>query len=250
VQTINRRYLVQAQYGASDAVGLSLSIPFISREHVHLEDGERENFAFGGLGDITVSGEYALLLPASPFDPLLSLIAGVKLPSGSTEKIGTTGDRAEITIQPGTGSLDGFIGANFRQDLLSVPDLSGLHTSVPLIMSVTYHHAGKGADDYRFGNILLVHLGTEYDLAREVTVMLQCNGKIQGFDDVGRTGEVRGNTGGTWIFVTPGLRSRFSDAFSCYLHLQIPIYQNVHGIQQTAGLYFQMGLSFATDLLE
>jgi hypothetical protein len=250
VQTVNRRYIVQSQYGMSDVIGLSLSFPIIDRQHTHLENGEMERFNVVGISDITVSGEYTLLLPSSPFGPALSLILGLKLPTGSTEKTNTRGERAEVTIQPGTGSLDGIIGTNFRQSLFSVPNLSGLYTSVPVIMSVTYQFAGRGADDYRFGNTLLAHLGTEYELVRSLRLMVQVNGRFQGFADVGRTGEPRENTGGTWIFLSPGVSGQFAGGLSGYLHLQIPIYQNVHGIQQTAGSNLQMGVSYTTDLLE
>ncbi len=254
VQTLNERNILQLQFGILDALALNVEVPFIHREHSHIghENGRDvwESWNFSGLGDIIVSAQYAVLSPSAEFAPYLSLLVGAKLPSGITDAKNSRGEEAEVTIQPGTGSLDGVFGVFYRKTLLSVPTVSGLYSALPLSIGVTYQVSGKGKDDYRFGNTLLAHVGTEYQFANRASFLLQANGKFQDFADVGATGEFRENTGGTWIFVSPGLKIQLTDAFSAYMYTQIPVYQNVHGIQQTAKFNLQFGISSNFGLFE
>jgi hypothetical protein len=246
VQTINSRSVIRVHYGLSERISLGVDLPFIHREHSHIHhhDGEDlwESWNYGGLGDLVVSARVALLVPSSQFDPHVSLLAGVKLPTGVTRATNAEGEAAEVAIQPGSGSTDGVVGIDFRQALLSVPTVSGEYGVLPLIVGTLFQFGGNGTDDWRFGNSLLVSVGTEYQLARRASVLLQFNGRFQGYADVGSTGEPRENTGGSWIFASPGLNIQLSDEFSGYSYIQVPLYQNVHGIQQTAKLNLLFGI--------
>ncbi len=254
VQTLNERTVFNIQYGITDGLGLDIHVPFIHREHSHIghENGQDvwELWNFSGLGDMIVSAQYAVLVPSAEFQPYLSFLIGIKLPTGVTRLKNAEGEEAEVTIQPGTGSLDGLFGVNYRQTLFSVPTISGAYSALPIIVGISYQLSGKGTDDYRFGNTLLVHLGTAYQFINRASVLLQVNGRFQGFADVGTTGEFRENTGGTWIFISPGLSGQLTDVFSAYTYVQIPLYQNVHGIQQTAKFNLQFGLSASVGLLK
>jgi hypothetical protein len=253
VQTLNERTVLDLQYGISDGIGLNLYVPFVHREHSHIHhhQGEDlwESWNFSGLGDLIVTGQYAFLTPSEPFGAYLSLTLGVKLPSGITDAKNVEGEEAEVTIQPGTGSLDGIVGLNYRQTLFSVPTLSGAYSALPLAIGVSYQFNGKGTYDYRFGNSLLTSVGTAYQFADRATLLFQANGRFQGFADVGMTGEPREDTGGTWIFASPGLSVQLSEPFSAYGYVQLPVYQNVHGIQQTAKVNLLFGISYNLDLL-
>jgi hypothetical protein len=100
------------------------------------------------------------------------------------------------------------------------------------------------------GNTLLVSLGTEYQLLNHLNILLQANGMFRDFADVGSTGEYPQNTGGTWIFLSPGLNLRLSDSFSAFGYVQLPVYLNVHGIQQTSKFNLQFGVSADMNLFE
>ena len=253
VQTLNERNIFLFQFGILDALGLNIELPFIHREHNHIghENGQNiwESWNFSGLGDMIVSTQYALLRPSEEFEPYVSLLVGVRIPTGVTGMKNAEGEEAEVTIQPGTGSLDGIIGINYRQTLLSVPTVSGKYSALPLSVGVSYQANGKGTYDYRFGNSLLASVGTAYQFIDRASLLFQVNGRFQGFADVGTTGEFRDNTGGTWIFVSPGLSTQLSDVFSAQAYIQVPLYQDVHGIQQTARFNLQFGLSANVDLL-
>jgi hypothetical protein len=253
VQTLNERNILQLQSGITGRLGLNVDIPFVHREHSHIghEDGKDmwESWNFSGLGDMVVSAQYALLVPSEEFQPYVSLVVGMKLPTGVTGFKNVDGEEAEVTIQPGTGSLDGIVGLNYRQTLLSVPTVSGSYSALPLTIGATYQFNGKGTYDYRFGNSLITSVGTAYQFTNRASLLFQANGRFQDFADVGTTGEFREDTGGTWIFASPGLSFQLADAFSAYGYVQLPIYQNVHGIQQTAKVNLLFGVSYKIDLL-
>ncbi len=78
---------------------------------------------------------------------------------------------------------------------------------------------------------------------------MQVNGRFQGYADVGSTHEPRENTGGTWIYASPGLSIDLLENVSFTGFVQIPVHQYVNGIQQTARYNLQLGLSVNSDLL-
>ncbi len=253
VQTLNERNVLQILSGLSDRLSVSLDVPFIHREHSHIDHDAGgsvwQSWIFSGLGDISVASEYALLLPAGDSDSYLGISAGLKLPSGITHATNAEGEEAEVTIQPGTGSTDAIIRLNYRRSVTTVPAFGGLWSSLPITLGLSYQVSGRGTNDYRFGNVFLAHVGTEYQFAKRADFLFQINGRFQDFADVGSTGEPRENTGGTWIFASPGLGIQLSDALSASAYVQLPAYQNVHGIQQTASVNLALALSFAVDLV-
>ncbi|HXF49363.1 MAG TPA: hypothetical protein VNL73_08065 [Verrucomicrobiae bacterium] len=244
VKTINQRTLLQTQYGVSNNFGIKVELPYIIREHSHIEDSTIETFNFEGFGDLSVTGQYGFDFGSVISPARLDFFAGIKTPTGLTSAENDEGEHAEVTIQPGTGSWDGIFGANLQVPLFTVSSLSGgLHSKLPLNVGIGYRLNGKGADDYKFGNQVLAHLGTEYQMLSRLSFLLQVNGKWQDFADAGTTGELRSNTGGNWIFASPGLSFHINHTLSAYSYAQIPVYQKVNGIQQVSKLNLQFGLT-------
>lgn len=254
VETLNEKNTLQLQLGLSERLTAELSIPFVHREHSHIDHAEGanrwESWDFSGLGDIVLNAHYVLFQSdSSQFSPIVALHGGIKTASGVTGLRNAEGEEAEVTIQPGTGSVDGFAGVEYDQNILTLPTPSGKYAALPLRLGVAYQFTGKGTYDYRFGNTLLAHVGTAYRLLDRMDLLLQVNGRFQDFADVGFTDEPRANTGGTWIFVSPGVGLKFSDALAGTAFVQVPAYQNVHGIQQTAGFNLFLNLSYSFDLM-
>ncbi len=271
VQTLNERSVFQLHYGIVDRLGFSVDVPFVHREHSHIHNEEAvvdvspgrreshithgeslawESWSFSGMGDVVLSGNAALLLPAGEFEPYLGITVGLKLPTGVTDVRNTEGEEAEVTLLPGTGSNDFMVGVNYRQSLLTVQTLTGEYGTLPLTLGATYQVNGKGKDDWRFGNSLVASIGTEYRLTKHATLLFQVDVKFQGFADAGLTGEPRENTGGVWLFASPGLAAQLSDVFSGFAYAQVPVHTNVHGIQQTSDFNLQFGLRANVGLLE
>ncbi len=263
VQTINNRSVLTVQTGLTDRLGFAVELPFINREHHHIVNNghshngddhsngsEWESWNFSGLGDVVVSGSYSLSLPdLMGYGPYLNIQTGLKLPTGMTDARNTNGTIGEITIQPGTGSYDYIAGISYRQVMLGLPTLDGTYTAMPLSATVTYQHNGKGVDDYRFGDVVQVHLGTEYFFLERAGLLLQINGRFQDYADVGQTHEPRENTGGRWIFLSPGFQMNVSSIVETYSFIQIPIYRHYNGIQQAAPFHLQLGVRAHISLL-
>ncbi len=247
-QTLNQRSVLGMQYSISEAMALTVELPFILRTHSHIDEGRNVSFNLRGLGDIIVGGVFSLLSSPEEYDPSLSVQVGAKLPTGVTDATGSNGEVAEVTIQPGTGSFDGIVGLDYRQGLARAPSLSGEFSIVPLTAGMSYQVGGRGTHGYRLGNVLLVYLGSEYRLLGQVTLLLQANGMFRAHSDVGSTGESPQNTGGAQIFLSPGVKLHLSSAVSVFGNVHVPVYLNVQGIQQTSRVGMQFGASADLDL--
>ena len=52
-------------------------------------------------------------------------------------------------------------------------------------------------------------------------------------------------TGGTLVYLTAGMIGPVSESFAPYLNLQVPVYQNVNGIQPTPKYIASAGARFS-----
>jgi hypothetical protein len=249
VSTLNRSETAVLMYGLSDRFALQAALPFIRREHNHVahEDGAdvAESWSFSEFGDLSLTAHYAALRTADDFDPSLVVLGGIKLPTGRTGVVNADGEAAEVTIQPGTGSVDFLAGLRYRQAMASLPTLDGSYSALPLEVMTTLRVNGKGTDDYRFGTLLLVHLGTSYRFIGGAAVLFQVNGRFEAGADVGNTLEEASNTGGTWIFASPGLEVDLFGGLSAHGFIQLPLYRDVNGLQQVAPYNLQIGLTYS-----
>lgn len=254
VSTINSLTALQVQYGISDRLEIGITVPYIHREHSHIhhENGQNiwENWNFSGLGDIAVIGNYSLIVPEMEKEIYLGVSAGLKLPTGRTNAVNNEGELAEVTIQPGSGSYDVLFGLNFRYPLFIVSTTNeNEYSTIPLILGLLYKIPGKGTDDYQFGKTILFTAGTDYQITGKTSLTLQMNFKNQGYANTGMTGEPKENTGSTQIYVSPGINLGITDNLSLFGIIQLPVYQNVHGIQQTSRFNTQVGISANANML-
>jgi hypothetical protein len=253
MRTVNYIQVFGLQYGISDRLALNIDVPYIHREHWHLQHDTGqdviENWNFNGTGDVRIVGQFNLIEGKEEFKPSITLIGGFKLPTGVTDEKNSYGEEAEVTIQPGTGSLDEIFGINFHKTLASLPLLSGdVYSALPLNAGILYQVMGKGKEDYKMGNSLIMFVSSEYSLSESFSVLIQINGKYAEKANPGSTGEPAENTGGKWLFVSPGISYSITNNFNVYGYIQVPVYQNVNGIQQAskynlqAGFYADLGL--------
>jgi hypothetical protein len=254
VSTLNQLTYFSLGYGIFDFLSIDFSIPYVHREHSHIhkhDGGEiRESWNFSGFGDMTLLSHLSFF-NNSENNYSINFTAGIKLPTGVTDALNDEGEAAEVTIQPGTGSTDFIFGAQYSTDILSVPNLTqSSYSAFPLSFSVNYKWNTKGTDDYKFGNELLLHLSTAYRFMEKAAILFQLNAKFQDRADIGGTNEPRESTGGEWLFVSPGLKFYLIDSFSLYGYFQIPVYQNVNGIQQAAAYNLQLGLQQEINLVD
>jgi hypothetical protein len=243
VRTLNRAAGFLVNYATSDRLVLSAFVPFVSRYHEHIEDTHhssvsptearhiaKETWRFDDLGDVSVTGRYRLT-------PKLWATGGVELPTGKRRPANEEGEVAEPTLAPGSGSAD-VLGGIVFQTQVAVPSLSrgplGSAAAMPFFAGATYRRNGRGTEDYRLGDELLVNAGLLYPVFAKLQVIAQVNAEFRGKDDVGDTDEDPDHTGRTSVYVSPGLRVELPGGLAAYWVVQIPVYQRVNGIQLTS----------------
>lgn len=244
VRTLNRMTTARVVYRPATAWSFSASLPWVDRyhEHIHHEAGEDivERFNYSGIGDLEVATLRSFGGGESRRRGFVS--AGVKMPTGDTSVPNEDGDQPEPAARPGSGSWDVLAGLGMEWQLGSATEGERM---VPLRLSVTGRYNGFGTEDYRIGPEVQAHLGTEYPLMRSMSLLAQANLRIRGQDDVGSSGVNEEDTGGTMVFLSPGVRAAVSHAASVYALVQIPVYQRVNGIQIVSDGNLYVGLSRA-----
>jgi len=241
VFTRNRNWLATLDYTVDADWGVSVSLPFVDRSHLHLHNhmGAQlpEAWDFRNAGDARVLARYRLsTFEEKEPEPRLGTIGltfGLKLPSGKIDVRNGSGDLAEHSLQPGTGTTDALLGAYYAQ-MLPVKDLSwfvqGL-LQVPL----------NSRDQFQPGRRLSVDAGLRYDLNESVGVMLQVNALYRGRDQ-GANAEPD-DSGGTAGFVSPGISVGLTKDVRAYAFYQVPIHQHVNGVQLVSRNGAVIGLS-------
>ena len=236
LQTINRITTLTISDLITPRLQLTATLPFVSRSHRHIEieSGELERWNFGAFGDAAIQARFrAYRVAASPAASSLWLSAGVKLPTGARHE--SNGDEeAEVTLQPGSGSTDYTLGATWQSGVIRDTKLGGMMghaTLIPFFASVSFRHNGAGTRRYQRGDEWQVNGGSEYPISRSLVLLGQINLRVVGKDSAGLTGENIDLTGGTHLYVSPGLRFVFARGVLAYGYVQVPVYERVNGAQ-------------------
>ncbi|HEX8153609.1 MAG TPA: hypothetical protein VF698_10805, partial [Thermoanaerobaculia bacterium] len=106
---------------------------------------------------------------------------------------------------------------------------------------------GTGSGGYRAGNELQLSAGTAWPIASHVELLAQANARHRERDHLG--GDAHhlagpdGFTGGTALYASPGLRVSFGRT-AVYALVQLPLYQDVNGLQLTARQNYVAGVQW------
>jgi hypothetical protein len=100
-------------YGITNDLTLSLRLPFIRRTDI-FDHHEGDLGDAAGVGDLSVLAQYRFFNNrASQMEA--ALLLGTKLPTGDTSVSAANGERFEAEFQPGSGSVDYFLGLAFTK---------------------------------------------------------------------------------------------------------------------------------------
>jgi len=239
VRTVNRIASARAAYRPSQSWTLSAALPFVNRTHEHIHNHlgvpEYQRWNYAHVGDLE-----ALAVRRFAAGPEAKrayfLTAGFKAPTGVTEVEEVDGDQPEPSARPGTGSWDVLAGLGAEWTLRG--PVAG--RQMPIRLGVNGRWNGRGTENYQVGAELAGYLGTEVRVASAASVLFQTNLRIKAKDDVGDFDAEAGNTGGTAVYLSPGVRFSVGRQFSLYGLIQFPVYQRVNGIQivSDSNLYF------------
>lgn len=246
IETATKTQTVTASLNYTGEVfGVSIQIPYLDRTHstngtlnpasdtpATVPQGTNgATSSDGALGDIRVVGRYS----GFSVDRTTGLIAGIKLPTGSTNANFTGGPGAgtplDAGLQIGTGSTDVILGAY----------TSGLISTYGWFVQGTVQHAisplaHEASGSYRPGDTYSLNTGIRYaQFGVRIAPMLQLN-IVRRTADQGTGVPIDALTGapvssGTLAYLAPGASIRIGGGTSVYGFVQLPIYQNVSSLQ-------------------
>lgn len=228
VRTINRNLLLSADHGLGSGWRLAWHLPVISRSHDHIHN--HRGAVIPQAWEIEAVGDVRILLQrrlgSEGGDATPGIAWGLKLPTGSFNQRNDDGSLAERGLQPGTGTTDLVLGYfHHARTLIGTRPLSWF--------AQAYYHAPLNhREDYAPGFRLSIDTGIALPLAHDWEGMVQLNALVRGRDQGGEAEPL--NTGGSFLWVSPGIGWRLNRQSQFYGFVQLPLYQRVNGVQLTA----------------
>ena len=244
-RTVNS-LLMEINYGLTNRISLSTLFTFVNQSRTISSLPEiTDKLNAGGLSDGIVLVKYNII-PLSLFNQFeLTLGAGVKLPFGNST-LRADGILIPADMQPGTGSWDGILWGYASNGFMPAIPLN-LFLNVSYRINGTNNRFGENFQQgYIFGNELFMNLGAGYrtDTFFDFTMMFRFrNTNADQFD-----GGKLPNTGGTWLYLVPGVNGKISNHFTARLSGQIPLYRNLTGTQLTTTYTASLGLFYNINL--
>lgn len=227
-------------YGVTQDLTLHARIPYVYRSDIselhHDEDtGIDEIERLGdsqGIGDLSVIG-HCRFLNLADYNLEAAGILGVKMPTGNTSDKDAEGNTFEAEFLPGSGSWDTLYG-------LAVTKRFG---RLSLDTSVLYTVVTEGTQDTDLGDAFNYNAALSYKALRStvsIDIILEANGIWRAKQKI--AGERDDNSGGTIIFVSPGLRASVNRIIHAFVSIGIPVLQDLNGKQNEINYRTVVGL--------
>lgn len=238
VETVNHNLVLRYDYSAGPKWGVSLQAPIVNRDHYHIHNhlgGQiDERWRFTHLGDARLIARYSPT-PSPETNTDFGVLAGLKLPTGRTNVSNSDDDLAERTLQPGSGTTDAIIG------FYASRPLNLWNRSARLFIQSQAQLPANTHEDFRPGNQYTLDVGIAYPQIGDFSGLFQINTLIKDHDH-GREAE-EADSGGAFIWLSPGASYAVTRATRIYGFVQLPLYQRVRGIQVVAGWTISVGAS-------
>jgi hypothetical protein len=249
VETYTKNHYVTASldYSTGGNWGINLQVPYIKRSHETLgtasdgvtagPDDESYTSDTSDFGDMRLIGRYSGFLPQHN----LGLLFGLKLPTGKTDLSGISTDVTALGpigidpgLQPGTGTTDLILGGYYA---------AVLGKDWEYYVQGMYQRAFDEKDGYRPGDGYNLNLGLKFMGLGSVMPQIQLNARYVRHD-TGDSADTT-STGGTLVYISPGVAFPVSDTVSLYGFVQVPIYQDVRGVQLTPKYTASIGARYS-----
>lgn len=235
-------------YGVSHHLTIAVELPYVRRDdlregtHAHSGgtaiNGVEELGTVSGIGDLSVLAKYRLTEGERTG---FAIIAGLKMPTGSTHKTSIQGERLETEHQSGSGSWDPVLGFS------AATKFGPMH----LTASALYQISTKGAQDTRLGNRLQGGIAASHPLGPRPhehaeprnhhhgdeldehaaprhdswDAFVELAGEWEGRQKVDRA--IEQASGGKWVYVAPGARYVAASGWSVGAALALPVWQEI-----------------------
>jgi len=232
---------VFAAYGVTDDFMLGLRIPFVLRSGIrspghHDEHDEHDIMVNNqgdadGFGDVSFFGQYRFYHSADNLNQA-SLTIGLKTPTGASGVHDDQGNTFEAHSQPGSGSWDPSFGLSFTRAM----------GSFSFDTNVLYTVATTGTQQTDLGDIFDYNFALSYAFGAPVrnglfsssnnapwTAILELNGEWQDYQNT--VGVTDPNSGGSTVYISPGIRFSGGKGWNTALSIGAPIVTDLNGFQ-------------------
>ena len=241
LETSNSNVVFSLDYMFDQHWGIGIQLPYLNRKHAHIhnpdEDGiangeepEREEWKFSGIGDARALGRYRFEFGSTS----LGLHAGLRFPTGNTDGKNDAGEEAERTLQLGSGSTDLIAGIFAKGVIGEMPWRWFAQTQ--------FQRAIATKNEFRPGDEITFDVGARYLITDKLAANLQLNSRYKRRDS-GANAEPS-ESGGKYVYVSPGISYAFAGGFQLYGYVQVPLYQNVNGVQLTQSTSYVAGMGY------
>jgi len=230
-------------YGVSEWFQFGFSIGWYSGQDLvegEVEDGDFEIESHGdvsGLTDLQINSR--LRLAKGPYGTA-SLLFGIKFPTGEEdESSDETGNALEPSLQPGSGASDFIFGIAWSAWITS-------RATADASLQYTYRTEDN---NFKIGDRIDagVSLGyrltgdnqsfPQFHLFLEANVLYLEENEEDGVDEI--------NSGGTELFLSPGLRARLTERLFLSVSPQFPVAQDLNSVQQETDYKVSVSLSYS-----
>jgi hypothetical protein len=167
----------------------------------------------------------------------LALIAGIKIPTGSTNQLANSGSLLEPDHQPGTGSWDPLLGVAVARQF----------EQLTLGASLLYRFTSTGRHDFQPGQGLLFAVKAECQLLGlgkfpRLYGSLELSEQFAAKDKKGPSKNQ--DSGGSIVGLGFGLRVRADEHMTIGATFTVPIYQGLNGEQHKERYEFLFGTAY------
>lgn len=231
-----------AAYGVTDRLTLGVLLPYQLRSNVRSPDeGDSTTVnklgSSGGIGDTTFFAEQNVYRSADNLR-YLSLIAGVKTPTGANNVKSSLGTPFEAHHQPGSGSWDPMFGMAFTQGI----GRFSLDTSHMYMISTAGTRDTEGHSTVQ-GNVFNYNVALSYALGgaqvrsglfassneSRFTVVTEFNGERREHQRAGGVSDP--NSASNVVYISPGIRYAGGRNWNVGVSIGTPIVHDMKGYQ-------------------
>lgn len=226
-------------YGATPRLALFGVLPYVDKELGLTVAGEPRERSVSGLGDLSLFGRYTVFQRDRPGRTLrIAPFAGLKAPTGEDDERDTLG-RLPPAVQLGSGSWDAFGGLVASYQTLNYQ-----------IDGQLAYRANTTANDFEAGDVASLDASLQYRLwPRHLTGgvpaflygVIEANLAYQDKDEI--SGRDDPNSGGTQLFLTPGLQY-VTRRWVLEAAVQLPAFQDLNGTALETDYVVHAGLRF------
>lgn len=184
-----------------------------------------------GLGDTLVLGRYRFY---DRNDHQLAAVFGAILPTGKIRELTDNGDIIGTHNQPGSGAITMQGGLAYTAHLTS---------KIAMDADIIARVPTLGAKQFRAGRSIQADVAVSYGHRDAFLVPVLELNAISNESDI-EGDEVKWNSGGNVIYLSPGITMHLKDKGSVYATVMYPIYQKLGGISNNEAWRFSLGWGY------